>query len=340
MKNKRYNIKVFSVKGEYKKTIKIADLMSDISFSSTINWGQSNFWISLNKEFTSDEFWISDFIELYVFSENYPDWKLIYKWFINELKREYNSTGEYIELTCIWLASLLSFIYYVRDWGVKFDRNTFLYTFINTWVDISNTYFNFFSTDIELDRKLRYNIEFDKSTILQSLLKLSEISGFKFYIWPTWSIKILNKNTKHHYLKVGETVSSISTTDDTSKIKNYYNVSFWDKWDYFEKLDQKSIDIYWYRPFYESDSSIKDVDTARSKAFAFLKDKLESVKKTVVEVNDNYNIEDIEPGDYITVLNFKSEIVNKKVVKVDYSGSLVKLHLDDYMSLWKEIFDK
>lgn len=319
--------------------MKISNVTKDFSFSKTINSGLWNLNLILNKGFESDDFSISDIIEIYVFGSDYVDWKLIYKWVVDEVKKTFTDSWESLELSCLGLISLLNYLYYENNWKYKFSRNNSLRLNIQNILSKINSKYNFFTFEDDEILDEEFNIEFDSSTIFNALLKLSEVTWYSFYISEDWCIKFFGQNPpKNHFLKVWNSVTSIIQEEDSSNLYNSYYLEF-ETWEYEESRDE-SILKYGFRMQKENDTSIKDLSTAKKRVRSFLDQNMNPKLITILDLNDNYKIEEINPWDYVSILNFKKEIVNKKIVKVDYKISKAKVYLEDYKNIWKEIFSK
>jgi hypothetical protein len=109
---KRFLIKAYNKNWTYKLTIKENKIMSDISFDSQKNWWQWQLSILFNEDFNYTWIIKSDFIKVYLYDNNFNNWKLIYTWVIEEINRNYKQSENSLELVCRWLASLLTRIYY------------------------------------------------------------------------------------------------------------------------------------------------------------------------------------------------------------------------------------
>lgn len=119
---KQYNIKVYNLSGVYQKTLSQKVIMSDISFSSQIDGGQGELRVSLAVEVDSTIVAYNNIIKVYETDENNPLGILIYSGIVTQITRISESGREYIEMTALGLASLLSLVYFYQS-GYTFTKN-------------------------------------------------------------------------------------------------------------------------------------------------------------------------------------------------------------------------
>ena len=110
--NKTFEIKRYNLTWTFLNPIKKDDLISDLSFSNSINSWQWDCNLEFNLSIWNNDFSLWDFWKIYVYTDIYPNWKLIYTWIINIIVWNITSWKESIAITLIWLWSLLTFRYF------------------------------------------------------------------------------------------------------------------------------------------------------------------------------------------------------------------------------------
>lgn len=121
--NKSFEIKKYSLSWSFIETVRRINLISDFSFSSSINAGQGDCDLELNLSIADTTFSLWQFLKIYVFTDIYPNWKLMYSWMITKLTWNITSWKETLTLNLLWLWSLLTFIYFKSWWNYAFSKN-------------------------------------------------------------------------------------------------------------------------------------------------------------------------------------------------------------------------
>lgn len=93
------------------------------------------------------------------------------------------------------------------------------------------------------------------------------------------------------------------------------------------------------REAYEDKASeITDVTTANTRASSQLAKNKDVRRKVTVQVNDNYDIETMKPGDLVTVRNSDYTITALQINKIEYNTDYIKVELEDINSFTSELY--
>lgn len=183
-------------------------------------------------------------------------------------------------------------------------------------------------------------LSFSYDKCLGALTKTTDTSQFW---WHIDSAGLLQYHPKTgaigqltHKLTFGDDIDSITIDENVEQMANRVMV----KWSggVVTVNDATSQTANGIREFYEDQSTaITDSTTATNRANAQLANRKDLKRKIAIQVNDNYNIETIEPGDLVTVRNSDYSITALQIQKIEYNTDYIKVELEDINSFTNEL---
>lgn len=339
---KEFEYKLYWIDGAFKENINPLLIMNDISFSSTINWGQWELNLDFKADFSDTTFTISDVIEIYIYTDNYPNGLLLYSGVLSSITRNLVWGKIFLKLSFLWLSSLLSFIYYNQSW-YTFSENQDPAQTIKDIIDYFNTIYTWAWLSYSGGNISNYwtaiNLDFDYTKCIDAIKKIREVTDFWWYIWADWQVYFKEKSaTITHYFKVEKDVEEIVLEEDGEKIVNRHILK-WKSGTLAATNDVTSQNTYWLRELKEDKTNIADSWSATEYTTNYIAEFKDLLQKTRITINNNYNIESIKPWDVIKIQNLDYTITNLQIKKINYSKNSLKIELEDYNNLWKEIFN-
>lgn len=362
--DKKFEIKVYWIDWTFKNTLKWSERITDISFTSQINWWQGESTIELNKPLEDTTYSSWDFARVYVFNDIYPNWYLIYTWIIQRIERKFQNWNEYISLICLWLASLLNFVQYNATknqdpWQTLKDIIDFFNTKYSwNWIKYDWWFINNYWSNI--------NITFTNQNCFESINNLVKTTNFWWYIRADWQVYFKAYPIKpNHYTTAWKDLESLNIQEDSERIYNkvYVKYNWWNS----VYQDNTSISTYWLKEIYKDQSStLNNLASADIYWNTFLNQNKDPKQKITMVVNDYFKtigytlwddtniwndldiwedyswinwIEHLNPWDTITVRNLNYSIQNKQINKVNYQVDRVSIELSEFDTLWKEILN-
>ena len=324
-------------------------LMSDIQFSSSVNWGQWELHLDINQPYNSTIFDEVFMIKVYVTDSRNDDF-LLYTGIVTKIFRNIVAWKKTISLLCLWLGYLLSRIYYI-EWTYKHTQNQEPALTIQAIIDDVNDYYPLFSipwgnvpyywTDM--------SIEFDKDYCSDALAKISNAIQRIYYINQEWELSMKPKPSGNiHTMTLGTHIESINIEEDREDISNrvYAVWTFETTPRPWVTQENESItapfdnawssNIYW-RAQKILDTWLRDENTAELSAQDYLNTNKDPKRAIRVVVNNNYHIESINPWDTVKIENCDLGIDNLQVYKVTYSQHRVILEFEKIKNIWQFI---
>lgn len=333
-KQKNYQIKTYWIDWTYKSTISPKYIMSKIDFTNQINGGQGELVVKLALPMDNTTFTKGDVLQLTCYDENHINWRIIYTWTINRLKRQLNYNGEYIELSCVGLLSLLNRIYYNNWTTYTVTVNDDPSNIMKSVIDYFNTKYlaKWFSYGWVYNYGNNVNMAFDYTKCNDIIYQLQKITSTWFYfIDANWVLKYKNSlwTLVNHIVKIENQVDNLYIEEE---IESWVNKVFVDYWTtiYGPINNAPSQSTYWIIENTATSNNVEDEASAIIFWNEYLLDNKDWKKQTRVTLNSKYDIEAIQPGDTITILNTNYPIDTMLITKVQYRQETVVLSLERY----------
>ena len=337
--NKTFEIKKYSLTWIFLETVKKTDLISDFSFSSSINAGQWDCNLELNLSIWDTTFSVWEFLEIYVFTEIYPNWKLMYTWMITKINWDITSWKETLTLNLIWLWSLLTFIYFRSWWSYNFSLNQDPAITLKAIIDYFNTIYtgswlNYSSNVVNYWSNINYTYNYLKC--LDSLKNTTSTTNYWWNIRSTGELYFkLKPSSATHILTLWKDIDNLKIEQDSEKIINK-SILFYNWWD-TSQSDWTSQSAYWLRELKEDKTNINDLWSANIYASNIILKNKDLKKKTSIVINNSFDIEKIEIWDTISVMNTTLSLINLQIVKINYSIDRLHIELEEFDTLAKEL---
>lgn len=330
--SKSYEYKVYTKLNVYKWTIDNTTVMSDVSFSSIKNWGQSNTTIILNEEFTDTTYSLWDIVKIYSHTSFNISWKLIYSWFISRIHRRQSNNSQVIELELLWLASLLSnfIVQWPQSWEPKILIQAIITNFnIAYWTTLFTYVSRWGGTYTMDDYWTNLNIDVWDTNAFQAINMLVSFTNYRRYIWADWVVYFLpvpatETHTFTNQIDVDEVViaESIEEVVNATTIKREWWIekSYTNAW---------SITTYWRKEKYQDKSyEILDETTQDAYGTAYINENKDLKKDTTIVINSKYYIDNIKPWDTLKIRNFTYVTEDLQVMTIVYNNYTVQLQVE------------
>ena len=353
---KRFIVKVYQKDWTFKKTIAENKIMSDISFDMQKNWWQWQLDILINENFNNTDVLKADFIKVFLYDHNFPNWKLIYTWIVEEINRNYKETENTVEIIARWLSSLLTRIYYNQSW-YTFTKTDTASNIIKSIITYFNAVYpwNWLNTDWMINTAWDITIDFDFDNCFDAINKIQEIYWSYWFIDETWTVYLKPKslflkdmtaplntytdplNTYNWertiiYLTAWKDVQNIDINEDWSEIVNRVIVEY-DGWTHIDE-DTSSIANNW---LFEKKYLKTDLWLSEAQDFATEILANNQTKQAVsIEINNKYIFENLKPWYKIKVRNI-NYLINSTIEKINYNTNNAIVYLDKFNSIWKII---
>lgn len=317
-----------------KETIQGTLLLWDITFTANANWGQWQATFEVAKSITNTDYTLWDIIKVLKYDDNNKTWVWLYMWYITKIWRKQTTTRQYIELSCLWMASLLT----EHDTTVVYSSRT-VWEIVRGLIDDLNSQYWWNVLNYTLltipDWQNMGVWQIDKWTMASALTNLADATGSKRFVDWNWTVYFLQKPTvATHYLTNQEDVESIDIEEDIQEMVNSVHI-VWPS-SYADYSDAVSVATYWTK-FYTEEVKIDWHPAIDNYAQQYVNDRKDTKKETTLTINRKYNIESIKPWDTVKVRNFEYPFDNIQIEKIQYTQDKITIYLDRYISFWEQI---
>lgn len=338
---KQYNIKVYNLSGVYQKTLSQNIIMSDISFSSQIEWGQWQLSISLAVSVDSAIVSYNNIIKVYETDENNDTAILVYSGIVTQITRVSDAGREYIDITILGLATMLTQNYFY-DGSYSFSKNQEASETIKDIIDSFSTIYpwilSYDANSIE-NTGVTANFTFEYSKHNDAIKKVRDIANNWWYVDETGKVHYHPKTggiwQVTHILTSGKDIESITIEEDSENIVNKYFLTW--SGGTVTAQDTTSQTAYGIKELRESNTDIWDITTANSFASRYISANKDPKKRIKIVVNTRYNIESIKPWHLVTVKNYDYQISSLQIAKIEYNSQKITLELEQITSFAQEI---
>lgn len=329
-----------------KETIKGSLLLSDISFTLNKNWWQWEVTLKINKELTNTDYSLWDIVKVIKYDDNNKSWVNLYMGYINKIGRKQNTSQSYIELSCLWIASILTENELTKAYAGKtaWELMEEIIDFVNTeYGEVFNKW-----TIESWPTMWNGNAQW---TYFEILTQIAESANMYFFIDGNWTFTFKAKDTTPtHYITNRVDLEDIDIQEDMEWVVNRCDVTgkyrycetvwedtvCWDKYVFWTYTDATSASLYGIKreqvEIYATTQEIVD-----NYAESYVNERKDPRKQTTLVVNRKYNIESIKPWDTVKVRNFEYAFDNIQIEKIQYTQDKITIYLDRYISFWEQI---
>lgn len=359
--NKTFEIQIFNIDGTYYDNLPRGEIMSDFSYTSNINMWQWNANIELDLPFENNIFQKWQYIKVFVFTDTFKEWILVYSWQINQITRQIYDGIEKIELSVLWKWSLLNYTYFQDTWAYTFNKNDTASNIIKEIIDDFNAKYIgawlYYDVESIEETVWNINIDFNYTKSIDAIKNIANIVWFNFYIEADGKVIFRNKSTfilwddswvwddseyweeylqESYILTKGYDLQSIQVEENSENIVNKYILQ-WKSWTLTPEEDVTSQNTYWIRELKESKTDISDITTAQQYAENYIAKNKDQKRNISLVVNNKFEIEVLKPMDLVSVVNLNYEIQNLQIQKINYTIDSVKIEVESFDTLAKEI---
>jgi len=320
-----------------KETIKGDLLLWDITFTSNVNWWQWNLTLQLNKSITTTDYTLWDIIKIKRYDDELKTGWDLYMWYVTKIGRKQTTSRQYIELSCLWIASLLTehsawFNYDSKPVG-QLARE--LIDSINA--SYGGNIINYTTSTIP-DWASLWTGTISTTNAAEAMNVLSNASWRKRYIdWNGTCYMFTKPVTPTHFLSNQKDVESIDIQEEIQEMVN--KVFFWSKYTLSQNTsysDAPSIALYGSK-FLQQEINIYWQTALDNYAIQYVNDRKDPKRQTTLVVNREYPIELLQPWDTVKVRNFEYAFDNIQIEKVQYTQDKVIVYLEQYISFGQQI---
>jgi len=326
IKEKKYTWKVYALNWDFKFTINPTDVKAGLVFDSTLNSWQGQFNLIFNKTIDYTGIVNTDIIRIYQIDKSFPDWRIIYAGIVQDVTKKITADFEEIIVPMLWLWSI--FTYKTFNW----TKDDTPWNIIWDMVDLINIDYNLFTKHITTTwNDVKLDLEYE--TLLKIITKTKQASEFNFFVWADWIVHFHEKPlTPTHEFQLWKEVFDLQIKDNSEKLVNKLILKYDNSTRIYE--DATSQTNYWLREKYISDMSIKQNDSADEFWNQYIEDNKNPISETVIKINDEYDIETIQPWDTITI--YDTVVQNMQVVKTKYYMDWITLYLEKFENFGSE----
>ena len=325
----RYDIKTYNNDGTFKMTINPNCVMNDISFTENVNGGQGQMKLNLAVSFADNSFQWWDLIKVVLFNERYKQGKQIYFGYISQITRKYEANKWYIQLTCLWIASLLNQIIFSGSyaWTITSILNQIISQF-------NSNYSGLITVGQIDDYSESVSVDFDNSITCQKAINiLAETANYYRFIDSEWKFFFREKMTQtNHIVSNQYSVETMSLNYSFESIVNkLYLERDWGTVATYQ--DATSQSNYWIKEKYVIESSIANQTTQDEYWNNYIEQNKNPKNASTIVVNTEYDIESIVPWDTISVVNTEYSVKNLLIEKIQYTPIRITLTLEENETL-------
>jgi len=356
---KRYELKIYSQANLNvpKKTLTFISwnkeaikLKNDFRFDWNANNWQWALRITLNEKFNYWDADLGDIVRIRWYDDNNKQWRGIYAWYIEQLKRRIDTDWESIELSLFGLATLMTTI--IAGGGI--------FNYVNTdpavmMTDLLNQFNSNFSSPlitfppIPLTWTL-VDFRVDDTPILEALKQVNEIVWYIFYIdgdgvfttQPKWTIPD-HKFTVKYDINVIE--SNIDRSDIVTRLYLSvlnFSVPFPNQRITFIYDNLPAQAQYWIIEEFVTNVSLATytgLQTPWIDAFAntYLQERSQPKNFIRLELNDKADFLTIKPWDLIRIQNLDFTLQDAIINRINYSSTAMQVDCEKTLDFGQEV---
>ena len=252
-----------------------------------------------------------------------------------------------VEMTCLGLISMFKFSKFTDGGNFTFSRSAedpsvtmqaIVDSFDLDYSDLVTTNLTSIGTDI--------TPTFEKQDHFQALQQTFEQTGGGHY-WTLDENGVLNlvenPTTATHTFTIGKDVQGINTEKSSEEVINnvtlFYGALLGSS---INSTDAISINNYGKREEIFNDSNITDATTAQQFVDQKIAENKDLKIKAIVQLNQDFNFENISPGDTCKILNRNADDTtfsnNMQIISTSYTPEIMTLQISAFrLSFGKEL---
>jgi len=311
------------------ETIKGDLILWDITFTWNVNWWLGNTTIQIWKEITNTDYNLWNIIKIVKYDDNNKNWADLYLWYVVKIWRTQTTSRQYIELSCLGIASVLTEKGIGKAYANK-PAGQIIREMI-TWI----AWLNFDITTIpDWPNMWTWTVNW---TIAQCITTICESINRKWFVDGNGTVFFFQKpTTPTHYFTNRKDVESIEIKEDMQEMVNTVYMVSADLIQNSSYSDAVSVATYWTK-YYTEQTRIYWQTALDLYAQNYVNARKDPKKETTIVVNRQYPIETIKPWDTIKIRNFEYAFDNIEIIKIQYTQDKCILYLDRYISFGEQI---
>ena len=345
---KQYIVKLYDWSNNFVKVLPASIITNDISFSESIDSWQWELTLNVNLPIDTNYFDNIRYCRVYVSDNRSLDNYLLYSGRLSKVNRTFSNNKENIQITFLSLYTLLNDIYFEQSWSLEFQIEDDPAEIIKTIIDYFNTkhswLISYTAWSIDTYWSNIY-LEFNNTTCADALKSLMEWLNRYLFVWADWVVQFHEvPNTITHNFTYEKDITTLTIPEDYEKVSNAVRATYKEEW-WVNTLitsvatDNDSITKFWRKEVIVSADNAYWETAWETYRDSYLNEYKDWKKNINLTVSTLYPIESIHPGDTIRIRNIDLSISNLKISKVDYTYEQVKLSLEYYTSIAKQIFN-
>jgi len=332
---KEYTYKIHDKDNVFKKTLLNSKLKTGgVEFTRTINQGYWAVTLSYDTLHSANDLALFDVVYIYYWAV------LVYRGYISLYTEIVKDSKEYIDIRIDGMQSILKHCLYTYTSNETFTRTADPATMLAEILTVVNTNRGrtIFDTTIT-SYWTNLVIDFDYDTGLTALNKI--MSNIEHYIdfLPDGTIvfQAIDETTADHKLTFEKHISEFSRTTDSLTMSNFVYVKHtaWIE----SSQDATSQTTYGLLQSIVRSTAINDDPTGVIRADTEIANKKDPNEQTILAVNSQYDLETINIGDTVRIMNKSNESATnfRSIKKIIYRENVATLYLSDYDSIEKSL---
>ena len=345
---KEYIVKLYDWSMNFVKVLPVSLITNDIKFSESIDAWQWQLQLSVNLPIDTDYFDNTRYCKVYISDNRSLDNQLLYSGRLSRVNRTFSNNEENIQVTFLSLYTLLNDVYFKQDWEFIFQIEDDPADVIKTIIDYFSTLYPWILsyTNESIDSYWSdVYFEFDTMTCEEAIKRVMDWLNYYLFIWADWVVQFHNvSNTITHNFTYEKDITALTIPEDYEKVANavmskFTYIWWWHTWITDIAIDNTSIAKFWRKEVIIDWNWAYWLDAWETYRDSYLNEYKNWKMNISLTVNTLYPIESIHPWDTIRIRNIDLDISNLKISKVDYTYEQVKLSLEYYTNIAKQIFN-
>lgn len=345
---KEHIVKLYDWSMNFIKVLPWSLITSDINFSESIDAWQWQLVLNVNLPIDTNYFDNVRYCKVYVSDNRSLDNHLLYSGRLSKVNRTFSNNKENIQITFLSLFTLLNDIFFEQDWELIFQIEDDPANIIKTIIDYFNTLYpwilSYTGESIE-DYWTDVYLEFDSMTCSEALKSVLNWLNYYMFVWADWIVQFHNvPQTITHNFTYEKDITALTIPEDYEQVANAvrarYSFIWWSHtWITSVATNASSIAKFGRKEIIISNENLYWQVAGETYRDSYLNEYKDWKKNISLTVSTLYPIETIHPWDTIRIRNIDLDIKDLQISKIDYTYEQVRISLEYYTSIAKQIFN-
>lgn len=345
---KEYIVKLYNWSNNFVKVLPASLITNDITFSESIDAWQWQLSLNVNLPIDTDYFDNIRYCRVYVSDNRNLDNHLLYSGWLSKVNRTFSNNKENINAVFLSLFTLLNDVYFVQDWEMIFQIEDDPANIIKTIIDYFDTLYpwilSYTSWSIDTYWTDVY-LEFDTMTCGEALKSVMNWLSYYMFIWADWVIQFHDTPTTiTHNFTYERNITALTIPEDYEQVANAvrarYSFIWWSHTGITDvATNASSIAKFGRKEIIISNENLYWQVAGETYRDSYLNEYKDWKKNISLTVSTLYPIESIHPWDTVRIRNIDLDIKDLQISKIDYTYEQVKINLEYYTSISKQIFN-